>query len=86
MKDIVGLIVSLGIFAFIVFVYVTYLKSRKSMSGKIHKSSISNDFNGDNQKPYNLEKDVHIIKNILVYFFILSVLGIIGGLLVLLDK
>lgn len=78
MKDILGII---GLLGFGVILYFICIGIRKGLPSRTNKSRVINSENKNNQKPYDLEKDIHIIKNILIYFCILSVIGIIFGII-----
>ena len=78
MNDTIILII---LFVVAVIIYIIY----KKYYSIYYLKKMSEIKSTNNLKSYNLEKDIHTIKNILVYFCVLSIIGLISWLFMYLD-
>ena len=75
--DLIKLIIVLGV------IYIIYKKIITPLYYKENKQTSKTNYTNNlvNKNQYNMSEDIHTIKNILVYFCVLSIIGIMVILL-----
>lgn len=80
--DLIRVIIIFGVIYIIYKIIIMPIYLRKTNEPK----KMNHTKNLINTNQYNMSEDIHAIKNILVYFCVLSIIGLIGALLIAFES